>query len=126
MEEEQGEGRGRLAAVDLIGGTRMAKGAAGAAGNMCAGRCGRGLVRVMRVPRRPRCGEEEDGQKNDWKQLSRRLVFFLRGAASIASRTIDTIAGPTRVRRNVSAGASSENVSLRVVTPRIQTHAIAF
>ena len=67
---------GRLAAVDLIGGTRMAKGAAGAAGDMCAGRCRRGLVPMMRVPRRPRCGEEEDGEKNDWKQCSRRLVFL--------------------------------------------------
>ena len=48
--------------MDLIGGTRMAKGAGGAAGDMCAGGCGRGLVPVMRVPRRPRCGEEEDGE----------------------------------------------------------------
>lgn len=74
-------GGGRLAAVDPIEGTPMAEGAAGSAGDMCAGGCGRGLVPVMRVPRCPRCEEEEDGEKNDWKQCSRRLVFFSKGCS---------------------------------------------
>ena len=51
--------------MDLIGGTCMAECAAGAAGDMCAGGCGRELMPVMRVPRHPRYREEEDKEKND-------------------------------------------------------------